>query len=271
MTRALRVSVTHSPVPRRVRERPPASRWTRTTPSSARRSRARGSRSGSACATTSTSTASARRSAGSTSAAGSSAATRTRCGTATPTATTRRTDPHLRLGPVLHGAARRARPRHLPRQHASAARSTSATSRRGCSRSGREGGELDYYFIDGPAPKHVIERYTALTGRMPLPPRWALGYHQCRYSYYPESKVRFIARQLPRAADPGRRDLARHPLPGRLQARSPGTASASPTRSGCVSDLRAQGFRVVTIVDPHPKKEPGSLRLRRAGSPATTS
>ena len=37
---------------------------------------------------------------------------------------------------------------------------------------------------------------------MPLPPLWALGYHQCRYSYYPESKVRFIAdnfreRQIP--------------------------------------------------------------------------
>ena len=28
---------------------------------------------------------------------------------------------------------------------------------------------------------------------MPLPPRWALGYNQCRYSYYPESKVRLIA------------------------------------------------------------------------------
>ena len=58
---------------------------------------------------------------------------------------------------------------------------------------GAEGGALDYYFIYGPDPKQVIQRYTALTGRMPLPPLWSLGYHQCRYSYYPESKVRFIA------------------------------------------------------------------------------
>src|SRR6266849_8656987 len=33
---------------------------------------------------------------------------------------------------------------------------------------GAEGGPLDYYFIYGPEPKKVIERYTTLTGRMPL-------------------------------------------------------------------------------------------------------
>ena len=61
---------------------------------------------------------------------------------------------------------------------------------------GAEGGDLDYYLIYGPDPKRVIQRYTEMTGRMPLPPRWALGYHQCRYSYYPESRVRFIARNF---------------------------------------------------------------------------
>ena len=61
---------------------------------------------------------------------------------------------------------------------------------------GASGGELDYYFIDGPSPKEVIERYTRLTGRMPLPPRWALGYQQCRYSYSPDSRVRFIAQSF---------------------------------------------------------------------------
>ena len=32
-----------------------------------------------------------------------------------------------------------------------------------------------------------------LTGHMPMPPAWALGYHQCRYSYYPDARVREIA------------------------------------------------------------------------------
>jgi alpha-glucosidase len=67
---------------------------------------------------------------------------------------------------------------------------------------GAEGGELNYYFFYGPDPKKVIRRYTELVGRMPLPARWAIGYHQSRYSYTPESYVRFIAdnfrqRQIP--------------------------------------------------------------------------
>src|SRR5260370_8991012 len=59
---------------------------------------------------------------------------------------------------------------------------------------GAEGGELNYYFIAGPEPKKIIEQYTALTGRSPLPPLWTLGYQQCRYSYYPEAPVRQVAR-----------------------------------------------------------------------------
>ncbi len=121
---------------------------------------------------------------------------------------------------------------------------------------GAEGGELDYYFIDGPDPKAVIQRYTQMTGRMPMPPRWALGFHQCRYSYYPESRVRFIAdnfreRRIPADViwldihyldgyNPFTWDRQRFPDPPRL-----------------LSDLKAQGFRVVTIIDPHPKKQPG--------------
>jgi alpha-glucosidase len=121
---------------------------------------------------------------------------------------------------------------------------------------GAEGGPLDYYFIYGPEPKKVVERYTALTGRMPLPPIWALGYNQCRYSYYPEEKVRSIAanfrtRHIP--ADviwldihyqdkykPFTWDHTRFPDPARM-----------------IGDLRKDGFRIVTIVDAHPKKEKG--------------
>src|SRR5947207_4051291 len=117
-------------------------------------------------------------------------------------------------------------------------------------------GELDYYFINGPSPAEVVSRYAALTGRMPMPPRWALGYHQCRYSYFPESTVRFVAqnfraRHIPADAiwldihyqdnfKPFTWDSLRFPDPARL-----------------IGDLRGQGFRVVTIVDAHPKKEIG--------------
>jgi alpha-glucosidase (family GH31 glycosyl hydrolase) len=46
----------------------------------------------------------------------------------------------------------------------------------------------------GDSPQEVITRLTALIGRIELPPKWALGYHQCRYSYYPASRVMEIAR-----------------------------------------------------------------------------
>ncbi len=56
-----------------------------------------------------------------------------------------------------------------------------------------DGGELQYYYIHGPHMMDVVKRYQTLTGTHQLPPKWALGYHQCRWSYYPETKVREIA------------------------------------------------------------------------------
>ena len=56
-----------------------------------------------------------------------------------------------------------------------------------------DGGELQYYYIHGPHVMDVVKRYQSLTGTHPMPPQWALGYHQCRWSYYPEKKVKEIA------------------------------------------------------------------------------
>ncbi|MBB5354324.1 alpha-glucosidase [Anoxybacillus mongoliensis] len=65
-----------------------------------------------------------------------------------------------------------------------------------------DGGALDYYVFAGPHPKDVLAQYTHLVGRMPLPPKWALGYHQSRYSYETEQEVRelidtFRAKHIP--------------------------------------------------------------------------
>ena len=57
-----------------------------------------------------------------------------------------------------------------------------------------DGGELQYYYIHGPNMMDVVKRYHLLTGTHPMPPLWALGYHQCRWSYYPESKVMKVAK-----------------------------------------------------------------------------
>lgn len=39
-----------------------------------------------------------------------------------------------------------------------------------------EDGDIDYYFIYGPTIEQVVEKFSALVGRMILPPRWSLGY-----------------------------------------------------------------------------------------------
>ena len=59
-----------------------------------------------------------------------------------------------------------------------------------------DGGELQYYYIHGPHMMDVVKRYHNLTGTHPLPPQWALGFHQCRWSYYPESKVKKLAQNF---------------------------------------------------------------------------
>jgi alpha-glucosidase len=56
--------------------------------------------------------------------------------------------------------------------------------------------------MEGENPQDVMKKLADLTGRMPMPPRWALGYQQCRYSYYPDARARevadaFRARRIP--------------------------------------------------------------------------
>ena len=56
-----------------------------------------------------------------------------------------------------------------------------------------DSGDLVYYFCSGSTPREVIKQYTYLTGTMPLPPKWALGYHQSRYSYKSLQEVEEVA------------------------------------------------------------------------------
>ncbi|MBM3274417.1 MAG: alpha-glucosidase, partial [Candidatus Sericytochromatia bacterium] len=55
---------------------------------------------------------------------------------------------------------------------------------------------VDLYLVVGPDLGDVVRRYAALTGTMPLPPKWAIGYQQCRYSYMSADRVREVAREF---------------------------------------------------------------------------
>ena len=120
---------------------------------------------------------------------------------------------------------------------------------------GAEGGELNYYFIAGPEPKTIIEEYTAMTGRTPLPPLWTLGYQQCRYSYYPESRAREIVKTLREKKIPA--DAIYFDIDYQ-QGNAPFTVNREyfPTFEKMISDFRAQGMHTILITDLHIKKDP---------------
>lgn len=108
---------------------------------------------------------------------------------------------------------------------------------------------LDAYVFTGPDAKDVIRRYTDLTGRMELPPLWALGYQQCRYSYYPESRVREIAREMREREIPcDAIYLDIHYMDGYRVFTWDKDRFPNPKQM--VADLAEDGFKTITIVDP---------------------
>lgn len=110
--------------------------------------------------------------------------------------------------------------------------------------------------IDRESPQAVLRALGELIGRMPMPPRWALGFQQCRYSYAPASELRqiaaeFRARQIP--CDVLWMDID-YMERYRTFTFDP-VGFADPL--ALTTDLRAQGFRNVWILDPGIRREPG--------------
>ena len=112
-----------------------------------------------------------------------------------------------------------------------------------------DGGEMDYYFFYGPEMSKVIKAYTNLTGTPELPPMWAMGYHQSKWSYFPESNVKALAKQFRDLKIPcdalyldidymdGFRcftwDKKKFPDPKRM-----------------IAELNEEGFKTVVMIDP---------------------
>ncbi len=120
---------------------------------------------------------------------------------------------------------------------------------------GAEGGPLNYYLIYGPTPKQVVEGYAYLTGTHPLPPLWALGFQQSRYSYTPESQIREIADRL--RADKIPSDVLYLDIDYQYRNR-PFTVDPQtfPDFPGLISDLGKQHFHLVLITDLHLARVP---------------
>ncbi len=117
--------------------------------------------------------------------------------------------------------------------------------------------ELDYVVVHGDGPAVVLERLTALLGRIELPPRWAVGYHQSHWGYDSAAKLRGVAdeferRRLP--CDAVHLDIDYmdgHRVFSWNRERFPDPAEV-------IGELARRGMRCVTIVDPGVKLEPGN-------------
>ena len=119
-----------------------------------------------------------------------------------------------------------------------------------------EDGDMDYYFIHEPSVAEIIKSYSELTGKMKMPPKWALGYQQCRYSYYPDKEVLTLAstfRDKEMPADVIYLDI--HHMEKYKVFTFDGEKFPDP--KGLITKLKEKGFRVIVILDPGIKTEPG--------------
>jgi alpha-glucosidase len=131
---------------------------------------------------------------------------------------------------------------------------------------GAEGGEMNYYFFYGPSISKILGRYADLTGHMPLPPLWALGHQQSRWSYYPESMVDEVVEQY------RRRDIpldAIHLDIDYMQAYRVFTFDKTrfPNPMEMTRRLADRGVKIVTIVDPGVKYQPSGTGNNSSNDP----
>jgi alpha-glucosidase len=118
------------------------------------------------------------------------------------------------------------------------------------------GGQYTEYIFAGPRMPAILTAYTWLTGRTAPPPLWALGYHQCRWFDYTQDAVEALAQRHRDSEIPcdalwldieymdGYRVFTWN-------------EQSFPDAPGMLKRLRDKGFRVITIIDPGVKQDPG--------------
>jgi len=136
-----------------------------------------------------------------------------------------------------------------------------ASNNRFSSFSARDG-EMNYYFIYHQRIADIIKSYTALTGRMKMPPLWSLGYQQNRYSYYPDTEVLRIAQTLREKKIPADGITLDIHYMDKYQLFT-WDKERFPDPVGLTNKLKSLGFKTTVIVDPGIKVVPGAAAFER--------
>ncbi len=119
---------------------------------------------------------------------------------------------------------------------------------------GAENGDMNYYFMHHKDVQEIVKLYTNLTGKMPLPPLWGLGYQQCRWSYTPDTKVINVAKTFREKQIPA--DVLYLDIDYMQDYKVftwHKTNFSQPKKM--LAELKNMGFKTVTIIDPGVKVE----------------
>lgn len=112
------------------------------------------------------------------------------------------------------------------------------------------GGEMTYYVIAGKTIPEQLEKYTWLTGRQPLPPRWAFGFTQSKNRYRDEAEARSIVQTMREKKIPCDAivlDLAWFKHMGDIAWNE----QLWPNHDAMVNDFLKQGMKTILITEPY--------------------
>ena len=118
------------------------------------------------------------------------------------------------------------------------------------------GGQYTEYVFAGPDMPAILESYTWLTGRTAPPPIWSLGYHQCRWFEYTQDAVEDVAQRHRDNDIPCDAVWLDIEYMDGYRVFTWNT-DRFPDPPGMLKRLDEQGFRVITIIDPGVKFDPG--------------
>ena len=119
-----------------------------------------------------------------------------------------------------------------------------------------EGTDLDIYLITGGSPREVVRRFRAAIGKSYIPPFWAFGFQQSRWSYHNSAAVDRVIESYDRENIP--LDCVYLDI-DYMDAYKDFTVSeaAFPRFEEYVADKRRQDIHLIPIIDAGVKKEDG--------------
>lgn len=118
------------------------------------------------------------------------------------------------------------------------------------------GGQYTEYIFAGPDMSQILAAYTWLTGRTAPPPLWSLGYHQSRWFNYTQGTVERLAERHRLNDIPCDAVWLDIDYMDGYRVFTWNT-DAFPDAAGMLKRLTEKGFRVITIIDPGVKYDPG--------------